>query len=36
VGEAEYCPHCGGIMVLRKSTSGITRYTLRCGECGRA
>jgi predicted RNA-binding Zn-ribbon protein involved in translation (DUF1610 family) len=35
VGEAEYCPRCGGIMVLRKSTQGITRYTSRCSSCGR-
>ncbi len=35
VGEAEYCPHCGGILVMRKAAAGITRYVMRCGDCGR-
>ncbi len=35
IGEAEYCERCGGIMVLRKTGAGVTRYVLRCGDCGR-
>lgn len=35
LGEAEYCDYCGGIMVMRKSTSGVTRYLMRCSDCGR-
>jgi hypothetical protein len=35
VGLAEYCSHCGGIMVLKRATKGITRYVERCSECGR-
>lgn len=35
-GQAEYCPLCGGILVLRKAAgTGITRYEMRCGDCGR-
>jgi hypothetical protein len=35
VGEAEYCERCGGILVMRKAGAGITRYIMRCGDCGR-
>jgi predicted RNA-binding Zn-ribbon protein involved in translation (DUF1610 family) len=35
VGPAEYCSHCGGIMVLKRATKGIARYVERCSECGR-
>ncbi len=35
LGEAEYCEHCGGILVMKQSGSGITRYTMRCSDCGR-
>ena len=34
-GEAEYCAHCGGIMVMRQAGAGLTRYVMRCGDCGR-
>ena len=34
-GEAEYCPHCGGIMTIRQSDAGLARYVMRCGDCGR-
>jgi hypothetical protein len=35
-GPAEYCPHCGSIMQLRKARgSGITRYALECPSCRR-
>lgn len=34
-GEAEYCSSCGGIMVMRQAGAGITRYVMRCGDCGR-
>ena len=34
-GEAEYCSRCGGIMVMAKSGSGLTRYVMRCSDCGR-
>lgn len=35
LGEAEYCPHCGGLLVMRRATSGVTRYVMRCRDCGR-
>ena len=34
-GEAEYCPYCGGIMVLAQSGAGLARYVMRCGDCGK-
>ena len=34
-GEAEYCSYCGGIMVMRQAGAGITRYVMRCDDCGR-
>lgn len=35
VGPAEYCEHCGGIMVLKRTTQGIRRFVERCSECGK-
>ncbi|MCA9269604.1 MAG: TraR/DksA C4-type zinc finger protein [Planctomycetales bacterium] len=34
-GEVEYCPHCGGVMTVAQSGRGITRYRMRCTDCGR-
>ena len=34
-GEAEYCPYCGGIMVVRQAGAGLTRYVMRCSDCGK-
>ncbi|MEX2137685.1 MAG: TraR/DksA C4-type zinc finger protein [Pirellulales bacterium] len=35
-GPAEYCPHCGSAMVLKRSGgSGITRYVMTCPACRR-
>jgi predicted RNA-binding Zn-ribbon protein involved in translation (DUF1610 family) len=32
----DYCPKCGGLMVVRPTRgAGITRYQLRCPDCGR-
>lgn len=34
--EREFCPHCGGLMQVRHSTSrGIARYVSKCSDCGR-
>jgi DNA-directed RNA polymerase subunit M/transcription elongation factor TFIIS len=33
--EPEYCPRCGAVMALKKSTSGITRYAMSCPKCRR-
>jgi len=34
-GIAEYCPRCGSVMMLERSRGeGITRYVMRCPECG--
>ena len=36
LGEQEYCPRCGGLMKLKQSGgSGLTRYRMVCGDCGR-
>ena len=32
---AEYCPRCGNVMALRKTTSGLTRYVMTCPQCRR-
>jgi predicted RNA-binding Zn-ribbon protein involved in translation (DUF1610 family) len=35
-GPAEYCPHCGSVMVLKRSSGpGITRYVMTCSACRR-
>jgi hypothetical protein len=34
--EPEYCPRCGSVMQMRLSrSSGISRYVMHCGVCGR-
>ncbi len=36
-GPAEYCPHCGSVMVLKRASgSGITRYVMTCPACRRS
>ncbi len=35
VGPAEYCEHCGGIMVLRRTTKSIRRFVEVCSSCGK-
>ena len=34
-GEAEYCSSCGGLMVMRQTGAGVTRFVMRCSDCGR-
>jgi transcription elongation factor Elf1 len=35
-GPAEYCPHCGTVMVLKRAGgAGITRYVMTCPACRR-
>ena len=34
--QADYCRHCGGLMVLRqRSGSGLAGYRMVCSDCGR-
>ena len=34
--EPEYCPHCGSIMVVKRTGgSGISRYVMSCPDCRR-
>lgn len=34
--EREFCPACGGLMVMRQSAAGgITRYVMVCNDCGK-
>jgi len=34
--EQEYCERCGGLMKMQQSRSGgISRYVMRCSDCGR-
>jgi len=35
VGEVEYCPRCGGMLVMRQAGGGGARYVMRCSDCGR-
>jgi predicted RNA-binding Zn-ribbon protein involved in translation (DUF1610 family) len=36
-GPPEYCPHCGSVMVLKRSSgTGITRYIMSCPACRRS
>ena len=32
--EPDYCPRCGGLMRLRGSSRGVSRYILACSDCG--
>ena len=35
-GAAEYCPHCGDVMQLRRSRgAGISRFVMECPSCRR-
>ena len=35
-GTAEYCPHCGAVMMLKRAGgAGITRYIMTCPACRR-
>ena len=31
--ESEYCPRCGAVLEVRTSSTGISRYVLRCPAC---
>jgi hypothetical protein len=35
VGQPDYCEHCGGIMVLKRTTKGIRRFVEVCSSCGK-
>ena len=31
--EPNYCPHCGSIMAMSQSRTGIARYEMKCPDC---
>ena len=32
----EFCSHCGAVLELRARRRGLSRYVMRCPECGRS